>query len=554
MVSNLRQDHQIRPKPVSKPCSVQESSQGRGSLEGRCVGRQAMPGAAPHRQEPNLAGPCGAHERTGDESGPASSRSRLVLASALLVLAVVAVAALAQQQQAAATELFVPPRLAALRARLQSVEDNMMGASGSAALRAAKQAQSLQLVINNEEAVELRTAAASTPGPATLQTLTSFKARAPAIRYQHKPAARTGPEITYASAVTAGAARGPDPLDTSGNKAVQARTAAEKLAANLARYRRGTRRMHGPQTPTVQGKKPAVHIEAAAHVKPNANPWSVVPRHPIVKHPVHKAALPRRKVWGPRAVGGSKGKVTLKQGKLLLEEGDSILSRRVRHAPPKGFVEVRPLRPGQKLPKGAKLLPQADAAKLAAGAKGATRTQVLTRVMLDDEEGGESNSTETGPPREEIGDTGMTVDELKAFAESEKAKAKYLLGQAETERNAAMTELDSSREMIAKGWGKHNEADQTWAEAEKHMANSTMLFSTYQRELATAKAEKEGSLAEEMAEIAEKFKEDAEEKHAKYEEALGESPDLDLVPYGMDAGNATDTTAPAPDAEEEAAV
>jgi len=293
-----------------------------------------------------------------------------------------------------------------------------------------------------------------------------------------------------------------------------------------------------------------VHIEAAAHGRPNANPWSVVPKNPIVKRPVHKTAPPRRKLWGPRAVGGKAGMVTLKEGKILLKEGNNILAKRFSNAH-KGLVEVRPLRPGEKLPKGAKLLPKADAAKLTAAA----RTQGLTRVMLDDEggdaaeegdeegaeDGAEGNSTDTGPPREEVGDTGMTVDELKAFAESEKAKAKYLLSQAEGERKTAMTELDDSRNMISKGWGKHEAADKTWAEAEKHMANSTMLFSTYQRELATAKAEKEGSLAEEMEKIAEQFKTDAEEKHAKYEEALGEAPDLDLVPYGMDATNATDT-------------
>jgi len=490
----------------------------------------------------------GSHERLGAEGGQAAARSRF-LAAALLVLAAVAVAALTQQHRAAATELVVPPRLAALRARLQSVENDMMGKNGAAALREAKMAQSLQLVINNEEAVELRAKAASAPGPATLQTLTAFKARAPAIPAPHMSAARKGPEITYASAVVAGAARGPVPLDTSLSRAKAARTAAQKLAANLARYRHGTRRLHEPRTPTVQGDKHSVHIEAAAHGKPNVNPWSVVPQNPIVKHVVHKAAPPRRKLWGPRAVGGKAGSFTLKEGKILLKEGNNILAKRFAKVH-KGLVEVRPLRPGQKLPKGAKLLPQADAAKLAAAA----RTQGLTRVMLDDEggdaaeegaeDGAEGNATDTGPPREEVGDTGMTVDELKAFAESEKAKAKYLLGQAEGERKTAMAELDDSRNMISKGWGKHEAADKTWAEAEKHMANSTMLFSTYQRELATAKAEKEGSLAEEMEKIAEQFKTDAEEKHAKYEEALGEAPDLDLVPYGMDASNATDTAEP----------
>lgn len=205
------------------------------------------------------------------------------------------------------------------------------------------------------------------------------------------------------------------------------------------------------------------------------------------------------------------------------------------------------------------MLPRKDAAKLA-GKKGFIKTQGLTRVMLDDEEpaaaegeegeegedgeeGAAGNSTDTGPPRDEVGETGMTVEELKTFAGAEKAKAKFLLGQAEKERDAAMTGLEDSRRMIARGWGKHETAQNTLADAEHHMSNSTMLFSTYQRELATAKSEKEGSLAEKMEEIATKFEEDAAEKHASYEEALGESPELTLSPLVMDAGNSTNATA-----------
>jgi len=319
-------------------------------------------------------------------------------------------------------------------------------------------------------------------------------------------------------------------------------SAAQRLAENLERYKHGTRRLEEPQTPTVQGKK--VHIEAASHGPSNVNPWLVVPRNPVVKHPVHpKAAelhrvVPNRRVVRPRA---TRGKITYQQGRDMLQEGKKILAHRL----PKRKIEVRQLRPGQKLPKGAKVLPRTLASKLV-GSTGVLTTQALNRVMLDDAEpaaeGDEGNSTDTGPPRDEIGDTGMTAEELKTFAESEKAKAKYLLQAAESERNTAMAELEDSRNMIAKGWKKHNTADETWADAEKHMANSTMLFSTYQRELATAKAEKEGSLAEKMETIATQFAEDAAEKHATYEEALGEAPTLDLVPYGMDAANATNTT------------
>ena len=70
----------------------------------------------------------------------------------------------------------------------------------------------------------------------------------------------------------------------------------------------------------------------------------------------------------------------------------------------------------------------------------------------------------------QIGDTGMTGSELRAFAESEKAKAKFLLGQAQGERAAASAELAASRQTIARGWGKHNKADALWEDAEKHMA------------------------------------------------------------------------------------
>lgn len=484
----------------------------------------------------------------GGVAGRNARRSQQVLAAALGVIAAMAVVAgVGMHRQASVTELMVPPRLAALRARLQTVEDNLMGETGGQALRTAKQAQSLQLVINNEQAVALRAEAARTPGPATLQTLTSFQPHAKVIRAPVR--AVREPEITYSSAVAAGAARGPSPLDTRWNRAKTALTAAQTLAANLARYEHSARKQSGPHTPTVQGNR--VHIEVAAHGKPagNVNPWSLVPKNPIVKgkHPVvHKAvhgAAQRASVRGPRKWAR---KWARKDGKVLLAEGRRILARSVK-AGAKGYVTIHPLLPGQKLPKGAKVLPASAALARHKGVK----TQGLTRVMLDeaegatvDEEGAEGDEgNSTSLPREEVGDTGMTVDELKAFSAAEKAKAKFLLGQAEKERSNAMDELEASRNMIARGWGKHNTADATWADAEKHMANSTMLFSTYQRELATAKAEKEGSLATKMEEIAARFEEDAAKKHAAYEEAMGEAPDLNLEPLDLSpaANNATRT-------------
>jgi len=510
--------------------------------EGGSVGRPMMKGAeahcaaaasARHGEE--------AHARSGEEAGaaavPLSRGSRRLLAALLLLGAAAAVGLVLQGTGGEATELVVPPRLAALRARLQAVEDGMMGMSGADALRAAKQAQSLQLVINNEQAVALRAQAARAPGPATLQTLTAFKARAPAIRAAKAARAHGEPEISYASAVAAGAARGPVPLDTTWKSRKQGLSAAQRLAANLARYRKGAVRQ--PQTKTVQGS--TVPIEAAAHGPSNVNPWSVVPKNPIVKRPAHKAAAPHS------VRGAMPAKVTRKQGKAMLVEGRRILARSYTH-PPKG---ARRLLPGQKLPKGAKLLVK--------GKNGVYHTQALTRVMLDDADGADAegadaeggNSTEV---REEVGDTGMTVEELEQFAVSEKAKAKYLLGEGESERDAAMQSLDDSRNTIDRGWQKHEAADATVAEAEQHMAESTNLFSTYQREVALAKAEQEGKLADRMTEIADTFAEDAAAKHSNYEEQLGGAGDLDLTPYVRPTNNSTNTTSGAEGEEEEVVV
>lgn len=467
------------------------------------------------------------------EASDRVARSRIVFAS-LLLLACAAVAVVssgwAGQQ---ATVLVVPPRLAALRARLQSVEDNMMGMSGADALRAAKQAQSLQLVINNEAAVELRDQAARAPGPATLQQLAPFKVRKPAIRGSE-------PEISYGSAVAAGAARGPVPLDVTWNAKKKGLTAAQRLAANLASYHKGA------GTPTVQG--PKVPIESPAHGPSNVNPWSVVPIHPIVKRPkAHKAAVlhSAARSSGRGAKPAKPGKVTPKEGRKVLAEGREILQKGARR-----------LLPGQKLPKGAKLLVQ--------GKNGVFHTQTLRRVMLDGEDeaeaaGGEEeadaegdaeggNSTEV---REEVGETGMTVEELEDFSANEKFKAKYLLQTAQSEQKKALEQLDATRTTISRGWMKHEKSDDLFADAEKHMAESTNEYSNYQRELALAKAEEEGSMAEQMKHIAETFEEDAAEKHGDYEEQLGVAPDLDLTPYVFGGSNSTNSTATAEEGEGE---
>jgi hypothetical protein len=467
--------------------------------------------------------------RSGPEASDRGARSRIVFAS-LLLLACAAVAVVASGLWAGqqATVLVVPPRLAALRARLQSVEDNMMGMSGADALRAAKQAQSLQLVINNEAAVELRAKAARAPGPATLQQLAPFKVRKPAIRGSE-------PEISYGSAVAVGAARGPVPLDVTWNAKEKGLTAAQRLAANLERYHKGAGR---PQTPTVQG--PKVPIESAAHGPSNVNPWSVVPSQPIVKRPpAHKAAVPRSAARrsGRGAKPAKLGKVTPEEGKKVLAEGREILLKGARR-----------LLPGQRLPKGAKLLVQ--------GKNGVFHTQALRRVMLDGEDEAEAagdgeaeaagNSTEV---REEVGETGMTVEELEDFSAIEKAKAKYLLLAAQSEQKKALEQLDASRNSINRGWKKHEKSDDLFADAEKHMAESTNEYSNYQRELALAKAEEEGSMAEQMKDIAKTFEEDAAEKHGDYEEQLGGAPDLDLTPYAFGGNNSTSTTATAEEGE-----
>jgi exonuclease VII small subunit len=476
-------------------------------------------------------------------------------------MAVGAVALLAGMElhRQSATVLFVPPRLAALRAHLQRVEDNLMGETGAEALQTAKLAQSLQLAINNAEAVKLRAGAAKVPGLATLQALTTFKPTPQAIR--------SGPAVTYASAVTVGAARGPVPIDTSAEQAKKSLTAAQRLAANLAKYHQSARRQRQPQTPTLQSKK--VPIEAAAPGTPNVNPWLVVPANPIAAHPVHKIAqhpaATHHSVWKPVAEYDQKGKVTFKEGKRLLQQGNKILANALKR------VQVHRLRPGQKLPKGAKVLPKGAKVEghvaMLAGRTG-MRVATSSTQSLDGEEGGEEggevaaaeatapvdadggNSTEV---RDEVGETGMTAEELVDFAKSEKAKAKYLLGLGEKNKKKGEDELEESRSMIERGWDKHRTADETWEEAEKHAANSTMFFSEYQKQTALAEAEKEGSMAEKMDEISAAFAKDAEEKHALYEEALGEAPSLDLTPYSFDTGNSTNSTAASGEPAEEPA-
>jgi len=379
-------------------------------------------------------------------------------------------------------------------------------------------------------------------GPATLQTLTSVKSTPVEVRMllpgQKLP---KGAKLLPPGAVQVPAVR-KVPIVS------HVSSAAQKLAANLARYQHGTRRMQGPQTRTVQGPAHAVRREAKRPTKASKiNPWLVVPSDPIVHNAKAKALAAGTTARRPGVRARlDDGKTTFREGKQILDEGNRILAERFA-SPSKGSrVEVRMLLPGQKLPKGAKLLPPRAVAKL-------QRNQGLVQVQtLDDEpaadaggegsaaEGEAEEEAEEAPPEEPVeepvGYTGMTPSELKAFADSEKSKAKFLLGQAEGEREGAMAELEDSRRMIARGWDKHKKADAMRDAAGRHLFNATMLHSTYERELAAAKAEKDGGLAQKLEDIATRFEEDAAEKHSKYEEALGGAASLDLIPYGMDTG------------------
>ena len=140
----------------------------------------------------------------------------------------------------------------------------------------------------------------------------------------------------------------------------------------------------------------------------------------------------------------------------------------------------------------------------------------------------EAEPTVTPAPAPLVGDTGLTEAELRAYAEAEKARGKNQLSQAKAARKAEWVKLEDARDLIKRGWAKHDAADKLLESAAAHEANSTALQVASEKEFALAKAEDSTIIADKLGQIAEKFDEEAAAKHTMYDEAMEGAADLEL--------------------------
>ncbi|EKX54415.1 hypothetical protein GUITHDRAFT_99895 [Guillardia theta CCMP2712] len=403
------------------------------------------------------------------------------------------------------------PRIAELRQKLQNTENALMGMSGREALAEAERAQMLQQKIDSLKSAQL----APRGNLAAFETLAIVHPRGnPGDRpHVYQPVAAGGHYRTKQ---------------------------AEDLARNLAKA-------HQHEQHMMQENAPHVGIQRPAHVAPRkqmskriskkVNPWSVIPNKKVL-HYARKSQYMGQSF--DHAEGFDSG-----SDKDILARGLSILSQGTKRASaPGGFVQVKTLLPGQKLPKGARVLTAEQVRLLRERSlplHASAKHTMLNRVMLDDVEGEDSSNT-TAPSEPEVGDTGMTAAQLDAFANAEASKAKFLLNQAKTERRNAYDELKESSNMISRGWDKHQKGEKFLEIAEQHMQNSTALLNSFKMNLASGRAEREKEFSDKLKNISEALEAEASEKHGLYETALQEAGDLKLTSASQ---NSTETEAEA---------
>eukprot|EP00960_Hanusia_phi_P036853 752563-Hanusia_phi.AAC.2 len=382
------------------------------------------------------------------------------------------------------------PRIAQLRQKLQNTENALMGMSGKEALAEAERAEILQQKINSLSSVQL----SARKNLASFQTLAIVHPQKNSGLEPHvyQPAASTREYRTKQ---------------------------AEDLARNLAQAHQHEQHLLQDDAPATRVMRPA-HV--ISHQQKNTkqghkmNPWSVIPNKKVL-HFARKARFLRSESFDRES------------DKSMLARGLNILSQGKRTASaPHGIVQVKELLPGQKLPKGARVLSAQQLKLLQSRSfpmQASSRPTMLNRVMLDDVEGEEAVNA-TAPAEPVVGDTGMTAAELDAFANSEASKAKFLLNQAKAERRNAYGELKESSDMISRGWNKHQKGEKFLEIAEEHMQNSTALLNSFKMNLASGRAEREKEFSDKLKNISEALEAEASEKHGIYETALQEAGEL----------------------------
>jgi len=270
-------------------------------------------------------------------------------------------------------------------------------------------------------------------------------------------------------------------------------------------------------------------------------------------HQFHKEAmaLPRGRMGQQvaRRVSAAqlrKEEKALPPGFHILKPGQKLPkgARIVRSPPLAAGYHV--LKPGMTLPKGAKMVmhpPQLATERTATSRRRNLRRMNVPHVgasnhMLDaEEEGGEEEGgdceceegdeececAEEVPRVANVTVVEPTADERMQIAfENHRASRIERIKARELKKQAATTERDGVR-LIQSGWERHKQAETSIEAAKAKMEEADAMVANANKVLDLANAHKSEALATQMETIAEEFKTAAEEKAAKAEEYKAEA-------------------------------
>lgn len=293
---------------------------------------------------------------------------------------------------------------------------------------------------------------------------------------------------------------------------------------------------HLPSQLAVNAKVPAVDRLAAEKLARNL--------HLYHKQQVHsKRGLGQRIEHRMSRAKLRKEAQALPAGYHVLKPGQKLPKGAKIVQAPKLAARYHVLKPGMKLPKGAKIVAHPPKLAMRRGTMRRARMNVprvgAANHMLDDEEGGEEGA-EGGDCECEEGDeececaaeeprvANVTVVEPTAderlqiaFADHrasriERIKARQLKIQASKTQSDGVT-------LIQSGWEKHKEAEEKIQAASGKMEEADAMVANANKVLDLANAHKSEALASQMETIAEEFKTAAAEKAAKAEEYKAEA-------------------------------
>eukprot|EP00961_Rhodomonas_salina_P180050 2430060-Rhodomonas_salina.8 len=251
-------------------------------------------------------------------------------ASVLLLCSfVLASVAIVSWNGAQETVLVSQASIAKEQTKLETVENQMMGDTPKAALEASKKAAKLQALIQTQQAM-LKAAK-----PARIQQLS----------YQYQPL-QAAPAWRRTNMLSA--AEKPMALNESPQAKQAAETQAAQLAKNLAlaeQKQAAAKPVHSYVSP--QARQLAQHLHAM-HQQAKINTHAIV---------TQKAGVKGNKLYHPHTNSVWDTTMPTKPENRVRTPVGAAAAPVAAAAPPPGYVAVKALLPGQKLPKGAVELP-----------------------------------------------------------------------------------------------------------------------------------------------------------------------------------------------------